>query len=197
MLIEFGVDRTFATNVPSVTAGGMTWDEFVQRQNPDLFRSPTPDPNPSGAVSDSSNPTTSEDVSNALSLLDELLNHDSTARITARDALYHPFLVEESSSRESTSSEVKLKPKSKSRKRVQDMEDGDDSCVPQRRGEGKCGALHWIEEGTEAHYVKVYVNIEEFILKVPAGKGIAYGDQPCEYHVGMEKAIEEAESSRK
>ncbi|KAF9060312.1 kinase-like domain-containing protein, partial [Rhodocollybia butyracea] len=35
--------RTFATNVPSVTADGITWTEFVEKQNPSLYVVPEPD----------------------------------------------------------------------------------------------------------------------------------------------------------
>ncbi|KIK64647.1 hypothetical protein GYMLUDRAFT_39661 [Collybiopsis luxurians FD-317 M1] len=35
--------RTFSTNVPSITPDGVTWPEFVTRQNPDLATVPEPD----------------------------------------------------------------------------------------------------------------------------------------------------------
>ncbi|KAJ3777383.1 kinase-like protein [Lentinula raphanica] len=35
--------RTFSTNVPSVTPDGISWSEFVTKQNPDLYTVPEPD----------------------------------------------------------------------------------------------------------------------------------------------------------
>ncbi|KAK0190409.1 kinase-like protein [Armillaria mellea] len=71
------MDRTFSTNVPSVTGTGMAWREFCEKQNPEIDTPPQPNPD---FYPHADTPTSEE----------EHLVH----RITPRDALYHPFLAE-------------------------------------------------------------------------------------------------------
>jgi cell division control protein 7 len=183
-------DRTFATNVPSVTQEGMTWREFVEKQNPDLFKNVSSSPSSQSNTDDndtnatfsspSSSPaasaTTPQDLENVLDFLSKCLHHESTARITARDALYHPFLAE-----------------------GQDPALADDLHCPHPIGQGKCGALHWLDEVTEEHCISVMIPGEdgkggrEEVRKVAEpGRGIAYGERMCEFHEGMEEYVREA-----
>lgn len=99
--------RVFQTNVPSVSQDGMTWRSFVERLNPDLHTPPTePDSrfwpyclepcwNSSSAAKythDLVAATHAQDVAQALSLAEGLLNPDAVKRLTPLAALEHPFL---------------------------------------------------------------------------------------------------------
>ncbi|KIM63697.1 hypothetical protein SCLCIDRAFT_1214088 [Scleroderma citrinum Foug A] len=179
--------RTFATNIPSITSEGMSWREFVEKQNPRLREIPLPDdryypyhsadrphpppPSSSSTFDPSSGPRSSspithvqptqeshdEDVENALSLLEKVMESDSTRRITPRDALYHPFLTHPS--------EVE-----------------DDELFPHPFGEGLCQTYHFIDEVTEEPCVLVDVNGHEKVRRLVPGEGIAIGKNPCEFH---------------
>ncbi|KAH7887499.1 kinase-like protein [Phlebopus sp. FC_14] len=183
--------RTFATNVPSISAEGISWREFVERQNPHMMEFPRPNnryypyngqqavlvshnPNPPPPSSSSSSyspahiprhsavpyPTEEShgnDVENALSLLKQLMEPESTRRITPRGALYHPFLADP-------------------------MEPEDDALFPHPFGEGVCRKYHFLDEVTEEPCVLVNVDGEEKVRSLVAGEGIAIGGNPCEFH---------------
>ncbi|KLO14549.1 kinase-like protein [Schizopora paradoxa] len=176
-------NRTFATNVPSVTQDGMTWREFVQRNNPDLFRSQSPPPSATPSTSptleDGStltaadllhppDPSSSQstqslysttDLNQALDLLERLLHPSATDRITARNALYHPFLVEPGP--------------------------GDDAFFPHPLGKGRCGEYHFRDAVTEEHHAKFVGPKYDETRRMNAGEGIPIGDNVCELHRGM------------
>ncbi|KAI5987777.1 kinase-like protein [Pisolithus marmoratus] len=180
--------RTFATNVPSITNEGISWSDFVEKQNPHLREVRRPDdqhyahnaahgtshrsaPPPSSSptsdklsgsnspahVTSSTQESHDRDVGNALSLLESLMEPDSTRRITPRDALYHPFLVDPS-------------------------EPEDDDIFPHPFGEGVCGRYHYIDKVTEEPYVLVNADGKESVRRLVAGEGIAIGKDPCEFH---------------
>ncbi|KAH7930636.1 kinase-like protein [Leucogyrophana mollusca] len=161
--------RTFATNVPSITHDGIAWRDFVERQNLRLMVPPKPDPRyyPSSATRSSSPPGPShapptreshaKDVEAALSLLAEIMQPESTRRITPRGALYHPFLADPS-------------------------EPEDDELFPHPFGEGVCGKWHFVDEVTEEQCVYVHVNGEKKVRRLMAGEGTAIGGWPCEFH---------------
>ncbi|EPQ58916.1 kinase-like protein [Gloeophyllum trabeum ATCC 11539] len=175
--------RTFATNVPSITPDGITWREFVTRQNPDLLTPPKPDlryypyscrgsssdnlPASSAKSSksdlESSSPeppdpdTHAADIECALDLLENVMNPECTKRFTPRDALYHPFLVEPEKYE-------------------------DDEYFPHPFGEGVCSEFHMIDDETDELCVRVGTEDGEEILRVEAGEGIAIGSHPCEFH---------------
>ncbi|KAF9238794.1 kinase-like protein [Melanogaster broomeanus] len=187
--------RTFVTNVPSISAEGISWREFVERQNPHLMDVPHPDtgyypyntylaqstPRPSSARSPYSSrndrghsrsrsltpahttyphPTQEShetDVENALSLLEHLMEPESTRRMTPRDALYHPFLADPS-------------------------QHEDDELFPHPFGEGVCRKYHFLDEVTEEPCVLVDVDGREKVRRLVAGEGMAIGSQPCEFH---------------
>lgn len=171
------LDRTFCTNVPSVTPEGITWREFVERQNPDIVAqaaatSPPPTsstfpdsdaPSHKPGSSSTGNPdhntsssSKAADIENAFDLLEKLLHSESVKRITARDALYHPFLYEEGSE--------------------------DDDFVPHPPGQGVCGYLHFKDSLTEEHWVREAMKVKGPMKKLSAGEGIPIGKKPCEYH---------------
>ncbi len=152
------IGRTFASNVPSITPDGISWREFVEKQNPDVFTPPPPNTRyypytmmPPSAVPSISMPPPplppsksrsvdslrpkaptehAQDVEFAFSLLEGLLHPESTRRITPRDALNHPFLRDPS-------------------------EPDDDEMFPHPYGEGVCGHLHFMDEVTEEPCVRV------------------------------------------
>lgn len=187
------LDRTFATNVPVVSRDGLTWREFVERNNPERFAVPTPpsSPQPSSSRSGTNNlnsqlssepaqhtraesqtsafDTYLNDLDLAFDLLDKLLVPESINRITARDALYHPFLVEPG--------------------------EGDDAFFPHPIGEGLCGQYHFRDEVTEEHYVQI-VGLNGIERRgLHAGQGVPIGDQPCEYHQDLDD-LREQEGNR-
>ncbi|KAF9226743.1 kinase-like protein [Gyrodon lividus] len=192
--------RTFATNVPSIPAEGISWGEFVQRQNPHLMDVPRPDTQyypyniypekstPSRPPSSSSSAYSScssqhnrghsrsrsptpghtvhpyptreshdTDVENALSLLKQMMEPESTRRITPRGALYHPFLADPS-------------------------EPKDDELFPHPFGEGVCRKYHFLDDVTEEPCVLVNVDQQERVRRLVAGEGVAIGSRPCEFH---------------
>ncbi|KAI6130273.1 kinase-like protein [Pisolithus croceorrhizus] len=180
--------RTFATNVPSITNEGISWSDFVEKQNPQLrevrrpndqyypynathglshHSQPPPSSSPtSDKLSWSSSPAPvalpsqeshNRDIENALSLLESLMEPDSTRRITPRGALYHPFLADPS-------------------------EPEDDDLFPHPFGEGVCGRYHYTDKVTEEPCVLVNVDGKESVRRLVAGEGIAIGKDPCEFH---------------
>lgn len=181
-------DRTFATNVPTVTQDGMTWREFVERNNPDLFKyqSPPPSATPSTSptIEEGSTPATAdvppslpqasssqstqglystEGLNQSLDLLEKLLDPTATTRITARDALYHPFLVEPGP--------------------------GDDTFFPHPIGGGRCGKYHFRDEVTEEHNVSYVGPKYDEVRRLNAGEGIPIGEHACELHRGMHEFL--------
>lgn len=92
-------------------------------------------------------------VSNALDLLEHLLDPDCTIRYDARQALHHPWLRED-----------------------RDPE-YDDECFPHPLGQGVCAALHYQDEtGRNVAFVGNMPRVLE------GGEGIAIGHSPCEFH---------------
>lgn len=156
----------------------MTWREFVERQNPDIIAqaaatsppptsstfpdsdAPTHQPG-SGSAEDpdhkaSSSSSRAADIESAFDLLNKLLHSESVKRITARDALYHPFLYEEGNE--------------------------DDDFVPHPQGQGVCGHLHFKDSVTEEHWIRGAMKEVGPTRKLSAGEGIPIGKRPCEYH---------------
>lgn len=176
-----GPGRTFATNVPSVTQDGMSWRDFIERQNPDLFEHydrdaldtslpPSSQP-PSQPVDASSQPstradsqsqslptTTKDDLAQALDLLEHLMHPESTKRILPSKALYHPFLAESG------------RP--------------DDDFHPHPFGQGVCEKYHTIDEEGDPAIIDLDKNGRSFQRKVEHGEAIAIGKEPCPFHRG-------------
>ncbi|TFK46935.1 kinase-like protein [Heliocybe sulcata] len=166
--------RTFATNVPSVSPDGITWRDFVARQNPDLMTPPKPDPhyypyssrdtsadNPTSSPEPPDQATHGADVESALDFLEHVMDPDCTKRFTPRQALYHPFLLEPEKYE-------------------------DDEYFPHPFGEGVCGEFHMIDEETDELCVRIGTDDGEDVIRVEAGEGIAIGSNPCEFHQDLD-----------
>lgn len=120
------------------------------------------------------------DLELAFDLLEKLLLPESISRITARDAIYHPFLAEHNgsfsysspSSGTSTSLNTEL---------------GDDAFFPHPLGGGRCGEYHFVDEVTEEHRVRIPGPAGDEVRLLQAGEGIPIGNRPCEFHKDMEE----------
>ncbi|KZV75380.1 kinase-like protein [Peniophora sp. CONT] len=188
-------NRTFSTNIPTLDSDGMTWTNFMRKLNPDMDTPREPDtryypyytsratPPPSSSPTSSSSrsspaapspPSRSaweRDVTNALSLLEQLLEPESIKRMTPAKALAHPFLAIPGTS--------------------------DDNEVPHPVGEGRCGKWHFVDEETGELMIRVRPRSEEelrvyecpqvkgtVIRRIEAGDpdGVAIGPLPCRIH---------------
>ncbi|KAK7064358.1 kinase-like protein [Favolaschia claudopus] len=162
--------RTFATNVPSVTDGGMSWHSFVTKQNPDLYTPPKPNPEhyPHNQTNYAADDTVISDclppASSSSPLLQGLLEPEAYKRLTPREALAHEFLLEAD-------------------------EPADEEMFPHPFGQGVCKKYHFIDEVTDELGVLVFApqrpgqTERRLLTRVLApGQGVAIGRQPCEYH---------------
>ncbi|KDQ15378.1 hypothetical protein BOTBODRAFT_108590 [Botryobasidium botryosum FD-172 SS1] len=166
-------NRTFATNVPAVVDRGLTWQETVERFNPHLYYpAPTDPPSHSHRAQQAHEYSEKHNtlIASALDLLTQCLETDPTKRITAREALYHPFLVEP------LSEEVKAECE-----RWGVNVSGDDAFFPWPPGNGVCGTAHFVDPVTDQHCVRIARGRTRVLV---AGEGIAIGARPCEFHTG-------------
>ncbi|KAE9407173.1 kinase-like protein [Gymnopus androsaceus JB14] len=202
--------RTFATNVPSIKHDGISWSEFVERQNPNLRSVPEPDVRFYPYTKAEEHDT---DVANALDLVEKLLHARSTKRITPRDALYHPFLHTYSGSSRGrhrrgaadplVDEDTNMEPDTEDDSETE-MED-DDEFFPHPFGEGVCSRWHFRDDVTEEPCVYVYPQDEDegyfagddssrkqmMVRTLTSGEGIAIGSLPCEFHrVGYELDVQ-------
>ena len=102
-------------------------------------------------------------ISQALSLLELVLDPEAPRRCTPREALAHPFLSVEGET--------------------------DDDTFPWPFGEGVCGPWHHVNHGQPCVSVMAKEEDGEAEIKVltlTAGQGIAIGREPCEYHKSPE-----------
>lgn len=164
-------DRTFATNVPAVDHSGLTWTEVVERFNPYLYY-PTPAESATPSQRSQEEAERAEKhntlIASALDLLTLCLDIDPTKRITAREALYHPFLEEP------------LPPEVEAQAQALGVElPGDDAFFPWPPGNGVCGSAHFVDPVTDEHCVRTARNRTRVLM---AGEGIAIGARPCEFH---------------
>ena len=100
-----------------------------------------------------------QDLDLALDLADQLLQPESTKRMTARGALYHPFLYEEHAP--------------------------DDDYFPHPLGQGVCGMFHFRDSVTEEHCVTGVGVDGSGVKRLSAGEGIPIGRRACEFHGDM------------
>jgi cell division control protein 7 len=105
-------------------------------------------------------------LKHAVDLLDECLDPDNVTRITARGALYHPFLVPDEEERAGQPT-----------KGI--MEKADDELFPHPPGRGVCSDHHWQDQETGV-WMAVDVEGTERVLR--AGEGQAIGYMGCELH---------------
>ena len=161
----------------------MTWREFVEKNNPNIFDIPSPSSSPPSSHSKSIDRTSDpdsymRDLELSFDLLEKLLIPESILRITARDALYHPFLTGNASSTYSSSSEATSS---------SETDLGDDAFFPHPVGEGRCGHYHWVDEVTEEHRVRIPTPHGDLVRLLESGEGIPIGTQPCEFHVDLDE----------
>ncbi|KAF8592197.1 kinase-like protein [Ramaria rubella] len=142
-------NRLIITNIPTIEQSNRNWREFVQTLNPGLLQ------HSSDESDGKSSPTSSqhEDLVQAIDLLGATLEAESVKRITARDALYHPFLKDE-----------------------EDV--GDDEYFPHPLGQGLCGEYHFKDTVSE----DLCVIGREGMHEMNVTHGIAIGKHPCEFH---------------
>lgn len=171
----------------------MTWREFVEKNNPGLFNITSPPGSPSGSPRTSPIPSDADhDLELAIDLLEKLLIPESIHRITARDALYHPFLAEFDVDAAAVNTE-------KDRLGVcESAKLGDDSFFPHPIGEGCCASYHDIDEETGEHTVHippVGAQKRGEMRIVQPGQGMAIGFRACEFHAQLEQFRDEAEAT--
>jgi len=191
--------RTFATNVPSVSQDGMSWREFVQKQNEELMQPRTPNPRfypyntippqpeinshlppPSSSSSghDRSSPSLSPSTP-ALTLAPptpESHAQDLDSAFDLLEGLMHPESTRRMTPRDALYHPFLADP----------SEPEDDEFFPHPFGEGVCGAWHHLDEVTEEACVRVNVGVngdgKGEVRRVMAGEGVAIGRWPCEFH---------------
>jgi cell division control protein 7 len=166
--------RTFATNIPEIQ-DRTSWTDFVKRLNPELLKE---EPSPP------SSPRTDEDaeeakrrrlITAACDLLERCMEPLAVNRITARDALYHPFLV----------------PDTEELMAAHDHPDGpieldEDELFPHPPGLGVCEHHH--HQAKDSEWI-VFVGYDEKGQEewehIEPGQGQAIGTKPCEFHEGF------------
>ncbi|KAI8982741.1 kinase-like protein [Trametes punicea] len=190
--------RLFQSNVPSLSQDGISWREFVEKQNPELRIPPEPEPSyypytlpehrsrtrppPSSSSCYSpgrSSPSSPTDDPRAPSPTPSEMDRYSAEIDQALDFLEKA--MEPESIRRMTPRAALYHPFL----REPDAPE-DDEFVPHPFGDGVCGHLHFIDEEEEL-CVKVPVEGKEdlAVRRVAAGEGIAIGREPCEFHRDM------------
>ncbi|KAF8329818.1 kinase-like domain-containing protein [Cantharellus anzutake] len=132
---------------------GVSWEDLVTKINPYLLQTPSSQTVPETVAKHN------HFMKQAIDLLSKCLHWDATARTTAREALYEPFLHSNSKD---------------------DLDD--DQQFPHPPGEGTCSRLHYLDEHNQ-HVVMIPVDDTKYITKVlRSGEGIAIGETKCEFH---------------
>ncbi|KAH9854973.1 kinase-like protein [Lenzites betulinus] len=183
--------RVFQSNVPSLSQEGISWQEFVERQNPDLRVPPDPEPSyypytlPSHRARTRPPPSSSSCYSPAPSSPTDARGASPTPmdaeRYTQEIDVALDFLekaMEPDSTRRMTPRTALYHPFLR-----EDGAPGDDEFTPHPFGDGPCGDLHFVDDLDEL-WVKVRVEgaPEMVMRRVQPGEGIAIGKQPCEFH---------------
>lgn len=159
-------NRSFITNVPSVSEEGTTWRALVLRLNPSLF---------------DDHPEDSQSLDDALDLLERCLEPEAPRRVTARGALYSEFLREV---------HVRGDEDAMADGMEYTEENEDDNYFVHPPGQGACASLHR-KDGVTGQWL-VSVPRDEIDLDddetsdawkplVP-GDGLCIGRAPCVYH---------------
>ncbi|KAJ3912242.1 kinase-like protein [Lentinula edodes] len=206
--------RTFSTNVPSITPDGISWSDFVTKQNPDLYSVPEPDvrfyPYTKQLKDQAQRQIQELDAPEQTPYHDPDREHDDISqhdnyRLTPKqheedidnaldlvEALLHPLCTK------------RLTPRSALYHPFLYSKPEDDEFFPHPFGEGVCRKWHARDE-VGAPYVCIYAqddfdsddaaNFGEDNGKgrkkvwhsLTSGEGIAIGKQPCEFHkIGYE-----------
>lgn len=167
--------------MPTLDHNGITWEELATRLNPSLTSPTEPAPQHHSTSSPGEDyqhvdpeysRATDPLLPQVFDLLERMLHHDMTKRITAREALAHPFLVErvrlydededlidgDAVAREP---QVEVGEWTDPETGETIIAKGDDLYVPHPIGEGVCARGHWREEETQSHYVFLVLPEEE------------------------------------
>ncbi|KAJ7492777.1 kinase-like protein [Mycena latifolia] len=203
--------RTFATNVPSVTEAGITWNSFVTKQNPELYTPPKPDPSyypynmtpytqfegntdplppppasssspPRGPSSPGSGDSIFANATMKESAAYEAHKRDVELAFSFLQGLLEPEAYRRTTPKEALAHEFLL-----------DIDEpADDEMFPYPFGQGVCKKYHFVDEVTEEPWVKVYEPLRpgQSVLRLGVkrlvpGQGIAIGRQPCEFHTDI------------
>ncbi|TFY55737.1 hypothetical protein EVG20_g9208 [Dentipellis fragilis] len=181
--------RTFATNVPSISQDGISWQEFVERQNPNLRVPPKPDPrfypyscsssDPHPVPPSSSSPTASGSPSGSPSSsrwspsppTTESYGADIDIALDLLDKIMEPVSVK------------RLTPKEALAHPFLREEPGDEEFFPHPFGEGICGEFHFVDEVTDDLCVRIDNGDGDIQIKrLVSGQGLVIGNKPCEFH---------------
>jgi cell division control protein 7 len=197
----------FSTNVPDVRVDGISWQEFVERQNPDIRTPKPPDyryypytfpaysratpseevpPLTSSSPSRSGGSRSQSPTTDPFAPTNSLASPATQKHIQDLENAYdflEKVLCADSTQRITPREALYhdfLKPTEGEEPYV-NMDD--DLFFPHPAGTGVCGGLHSIDPETNTHSVKIeYSDGTADIHTVAAGEGIAIGDQPCEFH---------------
>ncbi|KAG1768655.1 kinase-like protein [Suillus occidentalis] len=191
--------RTFATNVPSISQEGISWREFVVKQNPNIFKPGTPDPryypyngydthSPGGlnypppsssssygyrqTSSSRSRSTTPTRASTPAPPTADSHRADVEAGLSLLAEVMHPESTRRITPRGALYHPFLADP----------SEPEDDDLFPHPFGDGVCGKWHYVDEGTDEQCVIILDEGEQKGRRVMSGEGIAIGRWPCEFH---------------
>ncbi|KAI0355327.1 kinase-like protein [Trametes cingulata] len=192
--------RLFQSNVPSLTQDGMSWREFVERQNPELRVPPEPEPSyypytlpeyrsrtrpppsssscysPGAGRSSPSSPAGPRPPSPTPSEA-ERYSAEIDVALDFLEKAMEPESIRRMTPRTALYHEFLREPGAP----------GDDEFVPHPFGDGVCGHLHFIDDADDlCVQVRVEGREDLVVRKVQAGEGIAIGRQPCEFHRDMD-----------
>ncbi|KAG1752500.1 kinase-like protein [Suillus paluster] len=193
--------RTFATNVPSISQEGMSWREFVEKQNPDIFKPSPPDPryypyNDFETQTQTTAGASSYPPPSSSSSYSYRHTSSSRSRSTTPTRASTPAPPTPNSHRADVEAALSLLAEvmhPESTRRItprgalyhpflaDPSEPEDDDLFPHQFGDGVCGKWHFVDEGDE-QCVIIYDGEEEKVRRVMSGEGIAIGRWPCEFH---------------
>ncbi|KAI6152289.1 kinase-like protein [Pisolithus tinctorius] len=180
--------RTFATNVPSITNEGISWSDFVEKQNPSLREVRRPDDQyyPHNVAHrslhhsqppPSSSPTSDKFSGSSSPAPVAFPTQESHTRDVENALNLLESLMEPDATRRITPRDALYHPFL-----ADPSEPEDDDLFPHPFGEGVCGKYHYIDKVTKDPYVLVNVDGKESVRRLVAGEGIAIGKDPCEFH---------------
>ncbi|WWC92267.1 uncharacterized protein L201_007221 [Kwoniella dendrophila CBS 6074] len=150
-------NRTIITNVPSVDTHPGSLASLVMRLNPHIYTPHMPNPTPEDAREHI------EAIDQVIDLCHKLLRLDATKRLTAAQALRHPFLAPLEGE--------------------EDEEEGRDEII--HPTEGKCGDLHDTEDGRHRAYM--HPDMRDFAF----GQGIPLSrDSLCPEHEHLQQRFQ-------